>query len=197
MIHAYDKYHVRLMIVFTTAFTFVPLYLNHKKDERDSKGTAHERNKSNHEKEGKNSMNTQARIFVFYLQIAAIIVISCGSGWAGGNFSQGLPLWNVLLHALPLVLLVIFSWPIVRAQSTANWGGVAITILVIIGLIAVIALIVLGATNPDPNSVGVHNLWDWFAAILELIGNGAWLVLLIPARLAHIAHRAEATGNAV
>src|SRR5579859_4246476 len=104
-------------------------------------------------------MNTQTRNLIFYLQIAAIIVISCGSGWAGGNFSAGLPLWNVLLHALPLVLLLLFSWPIVYAQSTANWGGVAITILVIISLIGDIALILLGMTNPNPNSVGVHNLW--------------------------------------
>lgn len=140
-------------------------------------------------------MNTQTRNLIFYLQIAAIIVISCGSGWAGGNFSQGLPLWNVMLHAIPLVLLVIFSWPIVHAQSTANWGGVAITVLVIIGLLAVIALIVLGITNPDPNSVGVHNLWDWFAAILELIGNVAWLVLLIPARMANAAGRAGTVSN--
>ena len=137
-------------------------------------------------------MNTQTRSSIFYLQIAAIIVISCGSGWAGGNFSQGLPLWNVLLHALPLVLLLLFSWPIVRAQSTANWGGVAITVLVIVGIIAVAALIILGMTNPDPNSVGVHNLWDWFAAILEIIGNVAWLVLLIPARIAHTEDRAVA-----
>jgi hypothetical protein len=43
-------------------------------------------------------------------------------------------------------------------------------------------LIVLGVTNPDPNSVGVHTLEDWFPVVILNTGTLLWLATLILAR---------------
>jgi hypothetical protein len=47
-------------------------------------------------------------------------------------------------------------------------------------LLATFVLIILGMTNADPNSVGVHNLADWFPAILLDVGTLLWLTSLLP-----------------
>ncbi len=123
-------------------------------------------------------------------QITSIILMAAGSGWSDGNFTAGLPLWNMLLHCIPILILLALVLQIFRVrgaeqghESSARGAIIGLSILATLSIVASIVLIVLGVTNPNPNSVGVHNLWDWFPTILMNAGNILWLVMLIPARL--------------
>src|SRR5260370_37293274 len=73
------------------------------------------------EKKGRKPiMNTNTQNFISKLQITAIILLSAGWGWAGGNFSAGLPLWNVLLHCIPILLLLVMSLQIFRVRCAQH-----------------------------------------------------------------------------
>lgn len=134
--------------------------------------------------------NTQS--LVNKLQMTSFVLMAAGSGWSDGNFTQGLPLWNMLIHCIPLVLLLVLALQIFRVRGTQQRGEsnprgaiIWMSILATVSIIASVALIVLGIVNPDPNSVGVHNLWDWFPTIVMNAGNLLWLATLVPARRAH------------
>lgn len=142
------------------------------------------------EKKGRKPiMNTNTQSFISKLQITAIILLTAGWGWAGGNFSAGLPLWNMLLHCIPILLLLVMSLQIFRVrgaqqgvESNARGARIGMSIFAIVSIIGAIVLVVLGATNPDPNSVGVHNLWDWFPTIIIIGSSLLWLTTLISVR---------------
>jgi hypothetical protein len=70
------------------------------------------------------------------------------------------------------------------AESNARGATIGISIFAVVSIIGAIVMVVLGATNPDPNSVGVHSFADWFATILLNMGTFLWLATLIPARRA-------------
>jgi len=124
------------------------------------------------------------------LQIAAILILFAGWGWSGGNFTPSdAPLFNPLLHCIPLVLLIIMSLPILRlrnvpqsAESNIRWNIIGINILAIVGIIGTTALVILGAANPDPNAVGVKTLEDWFPTVMMYAGNFLWLGTLLFSR---------------
>ncbi len=119
-------------------------------------------------------MMTNTEKITSKLQIAAVMLMTAGWGWSGGNFTpQDAPIWNYLAHCVPIALLLVLGLQLFRVRGTAA-----------ISIIGAIVMVVLGATNPDPNSVGVHSFADWFATILLNIGTFLWLGTLIPARRA-------------
>ena len=128
-------------------------------------------------------MKTNTQNIISKLQIAAVVLMFAGSGWTGGNFTpQGAPLWNYLLHCVSIVLLLLLSIQLFGIRDTslkavAHIGRIkaGVSILAIIGIISCIVLIVLGASNPDPNAVGVKTFADWFPTIMLSIGNFLWL----------------------
>ncbi|HCI80490.1 MAG TPA: hypothetical protein DHW02_12460 [Ktedonobacter sp.] len=117
------------------------------------------------------------------LQIAAILLLFAGWGWTGGNFTPSdAPFINPLLHCIPLVLLMLFSLPILQLRGTlkgtrpnTKWAFIGISILAVIGIIGTTVLVFLGASNPDPNAVGVKTLEDWFPTVMMYAGNLLWL----------------------
>ena len=134
-------------------------------------------------------MMTNLTHFIYKLQVTAIVLMVAGWGWAGGNFSSGLPLWNVLLHLVPLLWLLghtlqFFRTPEAGQGTAARKRGtdIGISVFAIVTLIACTVLVVLGIANPNPDSVGVHNLWDWVSTIILFVGTFLWLGTLIPAR---------------
>ena len=139
-------------------------------------------------------MNTN---IISKLQIVAILLLFAGWGWSGGNFTPSdAPFINPLLHCIPLVLLMILSLPILRLRSApqstdANikWNIVGISVFAVIGIIGTTVLVILGATNPDPNAVGVKTLEDWFPTIMMYAGNFLWLGMMLFSRQRHTARQ--------
>ena len=115
------------------------------------------------------------------LQIMAILLMFAGWGWTGGNFTPGdAPFLNPLLHCIPLVLLLLFSLPLLRMRDSqqaapVKWADVALSILAIASIIGCIVMVILGASNPDPNAVGVKTLEDWFPVVILNMGTFLWL----------------------
>ncbi len=117
------------------------------------------------------------------LQIAAVVLMFAGSGWSGGNFTpQGAPLWNYLLHCVTIVLLMLLCTQLFGIRDTSLKAvthieriKAGVSILAIFGIIGCIVMIILGASNPDPNAVGVKTFADWFPTIILSIGNFLWL----------------------
>src|SRR5258708_18725621 len=97
------------------------------------------------EKKGRKPiMNTNTQNFISKLQITAIILLSAGWGWAGGKFRSGLPLWNVLLHCIPILLLFVIRlqiFPVLVAQqgleSKSRRATICIRIFYILNIIVV------------------------------------------------------------
>lgn len=142
-------------------------------------------------------MNTNTQNLTSKLQIAAVVLMLAGSGWSGGNFTpQGAPLSNYLLHCVSIVLLLLLSFQLFGVRDTslvaaAHIGRVktGVSILAIVGIIGCIIMIVLGASNPDPNAVGVKTFADWFPTVMLNIGNLLWLGTMF------FAHRKHAETN--
>ena len=110
------------------------------------------------------------------LQIAGIVTLAAGIGWLNGNFFQPIPpaygVFIDLLHLAPLLILIplamsLFTRGVTRGMRNGV-NGVTAFLLTGCGI-----FIVLGAINPDPNSVGVHSLADW--AVVACIAAGAAL----------------------
>ena len=127
------------------------------------------------------------------LKVTAVVLMAAGWGWIGGNFTPvGAPIWNYLLHCISIVLLLIMSVQMLRVsdsrqqtEARTGWVNVAISIFAVVSIIGCIVLITLGMTDPDPNSVGVHNFADWFPTIILNMGTFLWLATLIPAPRRH------------
>ena len=119
-------------------------------------------------------------------QAAAVILMAAAWGWADGNFvpDGGITVPNIALHLIPIVLLLIFGVPFLSATSPAERAraSVGVTVVAILSVIGTTVMIVLGQTNPDPNSVGVKTIADWIPAIFELLGSFLWLSTMIPSR---------------
>ncbi len=123
-------------------------------------------------------------------KIAAILVIATGWGWNAGNFTppDGSFL-NHFLHGIPIVLLLVLSLPLLRLQDThqhreskVGWADASMSVFAIATIIAYIVMIILGASNPDPNAFGVKSLADWFPTIINIAGSLLWLTTLLPVR---------------
>jgi hypothetical protein len=123
----------------------------------------------------------------FAAPLAAIFLMAAGWGWNAGNFVQPVNTsWGPMadaLHVLPLALLLPLSLRYLGAALAgrrAVGARNAITGLALFGIIGCAVMIVLGAINPDPNSVGVHTPEDWMPVIVLNAGTLLWLATLLP-----------------
>jgi hypothetical protein len=57
-----------------------------------------------------------------------------------------------------------------------------VSVLSALAVVANIVMIILGATNPDPNSVGVHSPGDWSVVIAIIAGALLWFAALLVER---------------
>lgn len=120
---------------------------------------------------------------VFTRQIAGILLMAIGIGWTGGNFvptdmPDGATAINEAIHFLPALLLLLFAVRFFHAsveRVPARGAMIGITVLAVIAIVGCIVLVVLSFINPDPNSVGVHNLNDWTPVIILNAGTFLWL----------------------
>lgn len=124
-------------------------------------------------------------------QVAAIALMAAGWGWNAGNFVQPLNTsWGPIadaLHVLPLALVLAFGLRYIGAGlhgAFSRGARIGVTALAVIGIVGCAVMIVLGATNPDPNSVGVHTAEDWMPVIVLNAGTLLWLATVVFGRRA-------------
>ena len=67
-----------------------------------------------------------------------------------------------------------------------------ISVLSALAVAGNIVMIILGATNPDPNSVGVHSPGDWIVAIVIFASALLWFATLLVERVQSVRVRREA-----
>ncbi len=125
----------------------------------------------------------------FTAQLAALFLMATGWGWTAGNFVQPINTpWGPIadtIHVIPLAILLPLSLRYVAAAAERNLARGArngITAVAAYGLVGVSVMIVLGLTNPDPNSVGVHSFEDWMPTIVLIAGALLWLATLFASR---------------
>ena len=155
-------------------------------------------------------MTSATRTLLFKHQTAAILVMMAGWGWIAGNFAAPFdPFWigavTTLGHCLPIVLLLVSGVQFLSAHEGASresprshWGQVIITMLAIIAIVGAIVLSVIGASNANPNAVGIKTIDDYIPAILLAIGSFWWLAtLLVSANRGEKQLEQRATRNAL
>jgi hypothetical protein len=121
-------------------------------------------------------------------QTLAILVLIFADGCDVGQFSlSSFDTWsiggliNVLLHALAGFIFMgvgiqFFYSP--QRLAPRIW----ISVLSAIAVVGNIVMIIMGATNPDPNSVGVHSPGDWMVVIAITAGALLWFATLLVER---------------
>jgi hypothetical protein len=128
------------------------------------------------------------------LEVAAILLLMAGDGYINGNFIQpitaGSGVFIDLVHFLPLAALLWLGIELLRptdeaSAATARRRGlrIGVTILAVIGAIACLVMIGLGAFAPSLG-VGVQAFSDWLAVILAGGGAVLWFVTLFQGRRA-------------
>jgi hypothetical protein len=122
-------------------------------------------------------------------QTLAILLLIFADGCDVGQFSlSSFDSWNfggiinVLLHALPGFILMwvgiqFFYSP--QRLAPRIW----ISVLSVLATVGNIVLIIMGATSPDPNSVGVHSPGDWMVVIAIMAGVVLWFATLLVERI--------------
>ena len=120
-------------------------------------------------------------------QIAGIILLAAGWGWAGANFTPAdSPWWNYLLHTIPILILLVMSLGFFRVSDThqhtrsnGGWASIGLNIFAAISFIGFIVGIILGSTNLN-SQYSISTTGDWFAAVTVILGGLLWLTTLIP-----------------
>ena len=144
-------------------------------------------------------MNTSTSVSTLRkLQVLAILVLIFADGCDVGQFSlSSFNTWsvggiiNVLLHAL--AGFIIMGFGIQFFYSPRSLGPrIAISVLSVIATAGNIVMIILGATNPDPNSVGVHSPGDWMVVIAIMAGVVLWFATLLVERTQSMKAQREA-----
>ncbi len=129
-------------------------------------------------------MMTKTQQSTFSRKVAAILIMAMGWGWIDGNFvpDNQWYLFNALLHCIPLAILLALGLHFFRhtGQELPGQRNTGLTIFAVISLISLVVLIILGASNPDPNAVGVKTPPDWFPTVLLAIGSLLWLATALP-----------------
>ncbi len=131
-------------------------------------------------------------------QTLAILLLIFADGCDVGQFSlSSFDVWsiggiiNVLLHALAGFLFMGFG--IMFFYSPQRLAPrIWISVLSAIAVIGNIVLIIMGATNPNPNSVGVHSPGDWMVVIAIMAGVALWFGTLLVERAQSVRVRRQA-----
>jgi hypothetical protein len=131
-------------------------------------------------------------------QTLAILLLIFADGCDVGQFSlSSFDVWsiggiiNVLLHALPGFLFMWFGIQFFYSPQRLA-PRIWISVLSAIAVVGNIVMIILGATNPDPNSIGVHSPGDWMVVYAIMAGVLLWFVTLLVERAQSIKVRREA-----
>ena len=142
-------------------------------------------------------MNTSVSI-LRKLQVLAILILIFADGCDVGQFSlSSLNAWsvggiiNVLLHALAGFIIMGFGIQFFYAPRSLA-PRIWISALSVIATAGNVVMIILGATNPDPNSVGVHSPGDWMVVIAIMTGVVLWFATLLVERAQSVRVRREA-----
>ena len=121
-------------------------------------------------------------------QTLAILVLIFADGCDVGQFSlSSFNTWsiggviNVLLHALAGFIIMGFGIQFFYAPQRLT-PRIWVSVLSALGVVGNIVMIILGATNPDPNSVGVHSPGDWSVVIAIVAGALLWFATLLVER---------------
>jgi hypothetical protein len=142
-------------------------------------------------------MNTSPSL-LHKFQTLAILILIFADGCDVGQFSlSSFDVWsiggiiNVLLHALPGFLFMGFG--IMFFYSPQRLAPrIWVSVLSAIAIVGNIVMIILGATNPDPNSVGVHSPGDWMVVFAITAGALLWFATLLVERAQSSRVRREA-----
>jgi len=131
-------------------------------------------------------------------QTLAILVLIFADGCDVGQFSlSSFDTWsvggmiNVLLHALAGFIIMGFGIQFFYAPQRLA-PRIWVSVLSAIAVVGNIVMIILGATNPDPNSVGVHSPGDWMVVIAIMAGALLWFATLLVERARSVRVRREA-----
>jgi hypothetical protein len=131
-------------------------------------------------------------------QTLAILVLIFADGCDVGQFSlSSFDTWsvggmiNVLLHALAGFIIMGFGIQFFYAPQRLA-PRIWVSVLSAIAVVGNIVMIILGATNPDPNSVGVHSPGDWMVVIALTAGALLWFASLLVERVQSVRVRREA-----
>ncbi len=131
-------------------------------------------------------------------QTLAILVLIFADGCDVGQFSlSSFDVWsiggviNVLLHALAGFLIMGFGIQFFYSPQRLA-PRIWVSILSALAVAGNIVMIILGATNPDPNSVGVHSPGDWMVVIAITAGALLWFATLLVERAQSVRVRHEA-----
>ena len=145
-------------------------------------------------------MNTSAST-LRKLQVLAILVLIFADGCDVGQFSlSSFDTWsvgggiNVLLHALPGFIIMAFGTRFFYTPQRLA-PRIGISAIAALATVGTIVLIILGATNPDPNSVGVHSPGDWMVVIAIMAGVVLWFATLLLERAQSVRIRREAVAS--
>ena len=131
-------------------------------------------------------------------QTLAILLLIFADGCDVGQFSlSSFDAWsiggviNVLLHALAGFLFMGFGITFFYSPQLLA-PRIWISVLSAIAVVGNIVMIIMGATNPDPNSVGVHSPGDWMVVIAITIGALLWFATLLVERAQSVRDRRQA-----
>ena len=131
-------------------------------------------------------------------QTLAILLLIFADGCDVGQFSlSSFDVWsiggiiNVLLHALAGFLFMGFGITFFYSPQRLA-PRIWISVLSAIAVAGNIVMIIMGATNPDPNSVGVHSPGDWMVVIAIMAGVVLWFGTLLLERAQSVKVRREA-----
>lgn len=131
-------------------------------------------------------------------QTLAILVLIFADGCDVGQFSlSSFDTWsvggviNVLLHALAGFIIMGFGIQFFYSPQRLA-PRIWVSVLAAIAVVGNIVMIILGATNPDPNSVGVHSPGDWMVVIAIAAGALLWFATLLVERVQSVRVRREA-----
>ena len=98
---------------------------------------------------------------------------------------------NVLLHALAGFIIMGFGIQFFYAPQRLA-PRIWVSVISAIAVVGNIVMIILGATNPDPNSVGVHSPGDWMVVIAIMAGVVLWFGTLLVERAQSVRVRRQA-----
>src|SRR5581483_1393760 len=132
------------------------------------------------------------------LQTLAILVLIFADGCDVGQFSlSSMDTWSVggvigvLLHALAGFVIMGFGIQLFYSPQRLA-PRIWISVISALAVVGNVVMIIMGASNPDPNSVGVHSAGDWMVVIAITAGVLLWFATLLVERVQSVKVRHEA-----
>ncbi len=131
-------------------------------------------------------------------QTLAILLLIFADGCDVGQFSlSSFDTWsiggiiNVLLHALPGFIIMWVGIQFFYAPQRLA-PRIWISVLSVVAVVGNVVMIIMGATNPDPNSIGVHSPGDWMVVIAIMAGVVLWFATLLVERMQSVKVQGQA-----